>query len=601
MGGRLSISSISFCAILFGLHTVPICGKKNQRSILAHDARALLIQYEQAKQLYKGKQYDQSKLAFDALIRTNISSALSPYAHFYYALSAYHDGEQKLAAQTFDGMLTKFPSWNKKNEVYYWAAQCAFQEKDFTKALSLLFLIQDQLMDKSVAQMKKYFIEQIENCADLQDLLEKFPHDHILQEILYKKAIRQSYISQDFTLVNQLKKIYNFDDYPYDPLSDLQSKRKDLYRVAILFPFFVEELDYEACTSQFVIDLYQGIHLAIEALAKEGIAIQLFAFDTKNDAEVTKNLLLQEHLQYVDLIVGPLYPTTIPLVAAFAKKNKINFVNPISSNATIVDDNPFAFLFQSSLETHAQKAAALTLEDIHRHSISRPCIAVLYGSAREDVLQATRYKEIVERALGKKLDLFIQFTDSNMIKDFFLKAYHLEKNDSGEYALDNEFFPEGSIPLAIHQITHLYIPSHQELLVSSAVNLPFKLDIRPQIIGHEQWIKKEILTIDQLYRLPILFIAPHYIDFSCPNLLAFRKKIWQAAAAYPTEHSYTGYEMMLFFGRMLATYGIYFQKEWADLNYNGMLFQTIHYGKYHSNQCIPVLRFKQNKFELIAN
>lgn len=138
------------------------------------------------------------------------------------------------------------------------------------------------------------------------------------------------------------------------------------------------------------------------------------------------------------------------------------------------------------------------------------------------------------------------------------------------------------------------------MVVSSVISLCLKLGIKPQIIGHEQWIKKEILNIYQLQRLPILFLSPNYIDYNRPALSIFRKNFFEKNATKPNEKSYIGYEMMLFFGRMLGDYGTYFQKKWENMHYSGVIFQGVSYGKHHANQHIPVLRFEKDKFVCVS-
>lgn len=578
----------------------PIYAKKSTKTAVNTKHYApLLEQYEQAKHLCKKNNYADAKRSFDVLKQVCSDTPLCPYVHFYYALSAYYNGEKALAKQSFSWIHLQFPSWNKQNETLYWCARCNFEEEKYNDAFTLLSLIQDKKMVDAIAKMKKYFIKKIENLDYLQELASHFPNESMIKQTLYKKAARQAYITQDFSLVHSLAAQYHFKHYIYDPLRNLKSKRKDAYRVAVFFPFLVEEINYTSCTDLFVIDLYQGIKIAIEELAQEGIAIKLFSFDTKNNAKVTADLLAQEKMQYMDLIIGPLYPSTIPLVATFAKKHKINFVNPISTNSSIINNNPFAFLFQPSLETCAQKAAWLTLRDIATKQIEHPCIAVFYGKEREDLLQAELYKQVIEQELGRKIDFFLQFSTPNEIKDFFCNLGKGKKDEAEEVTAEEtrEIEEQEKINhLDLERITHIYLPSQHKMLVSSVLSFPFKFNIHPYIIGHEQWIKQEIITLNQLKRLKIFFLAPGYIDFNRSALTTFRKKIFKKTAHQANDYNYIGYEMMLFFGKMLSTYGIYFQKEWENMHYTGVIFQGAYYGKYHSNQHIPILCFNNNNF-----
>ncbi|WP_243575272.1 hypothetical protein [Candidatus Cardinium sp. cByotN1] len=567
---------------------------KVRLGISDRDAQLLLAQYATAQKVYQAKNYAQASALFERLIKMHHSSALSPYIHFYYALATYHNGATKIAREAFLELQAKFPDWNKQNETHYWFAQCSFETGNFEQALNTLALIKDKSMAEPILEMKKYFLKQIQADTALQELVEKFPNDLIIKNILHKKVAKQAYFTQDFARLDALKQQYHLADYTYDPLKQVTSKRKTAYDVAIFLPFFVEEFDYEACTDQFVIELYQGIQLAIEKLAQEGIVINLFVFDTKRDATVTKALLAQEGMPHMDLIIGPLYPETIPLVATFAKKHKINLVNPISDNAAVTKGNPFAFLFQPDLETCAQRAAQLTLSDLSGQSTEEASIGIFYGTDPKEVLQANLYKTIVEQQLGKNTDLFLQLP-SKAIKEFFNQASKQKAKEEEDIATTEKDEWD------LSKLTHIYVPSQNELLVSNVISLCLKLGIKPQIIGHEQWIKKEILHIHQLKRLSIVFLAPNYIDYSRSALSTFRKKFFEKNSTQPNEKGYIGYEMMLFFGRMLGRYGTSFQKEWGNMHYSSLIFQGLSYGKHHANQHIPVLRFAKDKFVVDAS
>ena len=404
---------------------------KNKKEVIAKYS-LLFASYEQAKKLYETAHYAEAKAHFAHLKAMEQEPSLTPYIHFYYGLSAYYQGEKTVASHSFFEVLEKFPFWNKQDEVRYWCAICSFEEAKCIEALALMASITSKDMVQAVGSLKKHFLKKIDNLDLLQTCLEKFPNDTLVRKILYKKAACHAYMTQDRSLINQLESRYNCSINLYDPLRKLRSKKKETYAVAVLLPFFVEELDYEACKDQFVIELYQGIKLALEVLKQEGMAIRLFTFDTKKDPTVTAELLNQADMKAMDLIIGPLYPATIPLVAAFCKQHKINFVNPISTNADIITANPFAFLFQPSLETYAEQAAALTLHDIADKAIEEPVVAVFYGSAKEDVLQAKRYKEIIEKNLSKELDLFVQLTNRTEIEAFVSTVNQEKKEDNQE-------------------------------------------------------------------------------------------------------------------------------------------------------------------------
>ena len=562
----------------------------------------ILKQFQEAKDVYAKGHYNQAKKLFQALLATN-NSSLTPYIFFYYALSTYHHGKLNLSKQIFHQISVKFPLWDQKNEVYYWCAQCSFEEGHIQEALDYLVLIQDKKILPQALKLKKFYLKKVKDLVYLKQLTELFPNDQTLKKVLCKKAAYHAYLTQDKTLINQLEAYYGCPIQPYRPLKNIQSKYKDIYHIAILLPFFTEELDYEQCKEQFIIELYQGIQLAKTQLDKEGIHIKLFAFDTKKNQDITTKILQEKSMKNMDFIIGPLYPNTIPTVSKFCKEYKINFMNPISTNSAILNDNPFAFLFQPSLETQAQKAAQLTINDIQQKTIEEPHIAVFFGNEQEDILQANLYKQILETQLGQKVKLSIEFQNDESIKDFFKQITQKEEEGEEESEItiqdqDQRITPKITY-LDLKKITHIYCPSRNKFLVSHVVNLPCKLHIKPQIIGHEEWITKRILTFHQLTTLPILLLAPNYIVPNNPIKQELQKKFFKQINTPPTKYHFIGYEMMLFIGRMLSKHGTYFQKELENEDYTSSIFQKIYYNKSQSNQHIPILKFKANKFIVV--
>ncbi|HLP35007.1 MAG TPA: tetratricopeptide repeat protein [Amoebophilaceae bacterium] len=588
------------CAYLGGSSLLPLEAQKKRSNACS---KLFVQQYEAAKRLFQEGTYAAAKEQFQALRSVPDASVLTPYIHFYYGLSAYRNGEKALAQSVFSELCAQFPAWDKRNEAHYWVAQCLFESGHVEEALQQLAQIRDKRMVAAVLQLKQYFLKQLDDMVLLQRLLRTFPEDDVIRKILFQKAACEAYYRQDISLIRQLEEQYHCSIQEYDPLRKLTSKRKEVYSVAVLLPFLVEGFNYETCSDAFVVELYQGIRLGVKQLAAEGIALKLYAFDTQNDASVTAELLKQEALKQMDLIVGPLYPTTIPLVADFARKHKINFVNPISSNEAVVRNHPFAFLLQPSFETQVQKAVQLTLLDITSKSIEDPFIAIFYTP--NEAHQAHAYKQQIEASLGKKVGCLVELPNTTAVKNFLT---HLEQEPTSSDTEGNAAVEKTATPQlctefpskhALKKMTHIYIPSSQPFLVSSMVNLSFKLRIRPQIIGHEQWLKKELLTLDQLTKLPIWFLAPNYMDFMDPKVRALHKQFVQQTGVPPTLYSYTGYELICFVGRMLDKYGTYFQKEWGNACYFGTVFQGFFYGSRHDNQHIPVVRFVADRFVLV--
>ena len=558
-------------------------------TVLARVDKALWKTYKVAKKYYAAADYVTAKDTLASLINAAGKTAITPYALFYYALSAYHNEELVLAENTFTTIRTEYPHWEQKDEVWYWLGQLRFEAQDYCAGLACLDKITDQTFAALLGRMKIYFLSQLDDMVMLQELFRKYPKDQDIAKVLFDKAVHQPLVSRDLDLIDILA--HNFNLVENDPLQALVSFKKDSYNVGVFFPFFVDEVDYEEESSNFfVIALYQGIKMAVTALADQGIAINLVAYDTKKDPVTTAALLAQEEVKSLDLIVGPLYAATIPLVADFARAHQINMFNPLSENTDVVGDNPFAFLFQSSLETQAKKAAEFTLHESLHKELS---VGIIYGTSKADVIQAYTYKQHIERSTGRDVALMCSMTPDeaqgalNILRESTegVSAEHVEENQT---------------PILLDGLTHVYVASKDELIIANVLSVVDMLEChRPYIILHNTWLQQSSFTFDQLERLPLYLVAPNYIDYSrrYPRQVGidtFRSDFYDQFAQYPNTHACTGYEMMLFLGHMLAQYGVYFQKHWTQDFYRGAIFDGITYGGlHHDNQHVPILGFQK--------
>jgi Periplasmic binding protein len=561
-------------------------------TVLAGAGGEQLKEYKAARKHYATSNYAAAKAMLAPLTKIEGNNHLVPYALFYYALSAYYNGEPALAANTFTTIIEKHPGWEQRDEVWYWLSQLQFEAGDYSAGLDKLTNITDKKLEKSSRQMKVCFLRQLDDTIALQALFRQYPEDRDIAEMLFNKVAQQPSLSRDPGLLNTLARDFNLSWKELDALKGSISFKKDSYNVGIFLPFFVEEVDYEEESSNlFVIELYQGIKVAVTELAEQGIKINLFAYDTKKDPVTTATLLEQDEVKGLDLIIGPLYSATIPLVAEFARLHQINFFNPLSENTEVVGDNPLAFLFKSSLETQARKAAEFTLQNAEE----KLSVGILYGTSKADTMQAHTYKQCIEHSTGQEVTLMLPITPEEA--QSYLNA---PRGADPGIVVDEVAEGADKIPLSLDGLTHIYVASKNEIIIASLLNAVEMLERPLCVIGHEAWLRQNALTFEQLKRLHLYFVAPDYIDYEKAGIYEFRSNFYEHFAQYPTIYACTGYEMMLFLGRMLAQYGVYFQKHWDQRFYQGVIFAGVVYGTNHDNQHVPVVQFQKDRF-MICN
>ncbi len=551
----------------------------------AHMDQELSKKYKTAKKHYAAADYVAAKAALAPLIHAEGKSDITPYALFYYALSAYYNKETALAEDTFKRIIDAHPDWEQKDEVWYWLGQLKFEAKDYHAGLSRLANITSKEFQVSLGKMKIHFLRQIDDIFLLQVMYRQYPKDQDIAKVLFDKIVQQPLISRDLDLLETLARDFNWSIDRHDPIKEAASLKKDSYNVGVLFPFFVDEVDYEEESSNsFVIALYQGIKTAVAVLAEQGVKVNLYAYDTKKDPTVTASLLAKEEIKTMDLLIGPLYADTISLVSDFVRSYQINLVNPLSENKDVVGDNPFVFLFKSSLDTQAIQAAEFTLQ-----GCDDACdVGIIYGNSKEDALQAYTYKQHIEFSTGKAVAWMCPIAPEEAYD-----AFNVLEQPSSIHDEDREGKEQ---PVSLEGLTHLYVASKDELIVANLLSAAKALKHPPCIIGHEAWLRHSLFTFDQLKQRRLYFVAPDHITHEKDSTRKFKRRFYDHFAQYPQNYAYIGYEMMLFWGQMLAQHGGYAQKYWKKEFYPGVIFEGITYGAHHDNQYVPIVQFKNGRF-----
>lgn len=142
-----------------------------------------------------------------------------------------------------------------------------------------------------------------------------------------------------------------------------ESEKKEVYRIDVLMPLHLNTLVKEGKpvsnkTPDNVlpfVHFYEGMTIAGDTLAREGLKVELYIHDITDPAHSVKKLVQNPSLLHSDLIIGALQSPEIPPVATFAQKNRINFVSALSPSDAGVVDNPYFILIQPTLKTHVRK------------------------------------------------------------------------------------------------------------------------------------------------------------------------------------------------------------------------------------------------------
>jgi len=534
---------------------------------------SLQNKYNSGKQLFNQQRYEEAIEVLRPL--TTYQNSFAEYATFYYALAADRSGQKDIGKNLLLQIIRKYPNWDKIDDAYYWLGNFYFGRSNPDEALGYLSNIKNKKVKADADALESNRLAQITDLDLLLQLHKKYGNDAILGEALARKIAQQPVAFRDSDLLASLIDQYKLDSEDIKQVKVGESEMKDSYNVGVLFPFMISGIlnEKNRNSNQWVLDLYQGIKLGQKQLQRNGISIDLYAYDTNRDSIRTAQILAEEELKGIDLIIGPLYPSPSQLAFGYTLNQQINMVNPLSSNSQITSGNPFSFLYRPCYETQALKAAEFSAAKFKdKHAL------IIYGSKPKDSIMAYSYQKALESVSIESIVLDeISTQESKEVSELITEQIEKAITDAKE-----------------DTYSHILVASSEEIIVANVVNTIHNLNADISIIGHEDWLEFRYLDYEQLERLDVYLIAPAFIDYERDNLEAFRDKYVSATNSLPNKYAYMGYDLMVFFGKMLSQHGTYFQNGFADQEFfKGELFPGYNYQGANDNQYVPIVTFEK--------
>jgi hypothetical protein len=260
--------------------------------------------YESGKELLKGGKYELAKEIFRPLMQEAEGNRYAAYAHYFYALGSLKTNKPDEARLTLLQLLQKFPDWPDADNANYLLANAAFEKKDYPAAMGYLEKIRSKPVKEDAENLKRHYATATTAKA-LKELQQKYPDDAVLAEVLVDK-LTLSTNPEDLALASQLDEKFKLNR-AQQITESTQTEKKDAYNVALLLPFNYNQLvsDKSARNNQLAVDMFNGIQMAQQKLAEEGVKVNLLAYDIGNEADPMLKLINQPDFAASDLLVGP--------------------------------------------------------------------------------------------------------------------------------------------------------------------------------------------------------------------------------------------------------------------------------------------------------
>ncbi len=530
--------------LIFFLYFFSINFSQAQRNAQEYET-----QYLKALLLYQNNEFDKAKLAFAHLSDTKLQTVaeIQPYAYYFNALCSIKLGKWLDAKLIIQNLQAAFPTWEKKDEVAYLSAHLAFEDKNYSSALFSLQSISDTSLLKQSTAMKGHYLSRLKDTKVLYDLLNQFPEEATL------KAQLQRYAANSYSTATELHQ-YRLN--------------KGYLNFALLFPINVDELNGFPAkrNNQYVLDMYQGATLAKNQLLKENIKVNLQVYDLGNDADEMLELMNNPYFQLTDLMIGPLYAEPNRYANIYGEFYQVPLVNPISNNIGILDFFDKSFLAQPSSNMQAVKGAEYMVQKSY---LSRN-IAIFYGPNPSDSSMAESYKKALEA------------------KDYTITAF--QKVNAKTESIARKL-PDG-------RLHHVFLASNNQKIAIAMLNALTQNGIDAPLLTTAEALSHVNLNNTLVNGRELYCLDPEFIDANNTEVEKFQKDYLTKYGVIPSYYAFAGYDITLFWGRVLSKSSTGLKKSLSSSNtYKGLyLLGGYNYIRSQDNQTVPITTFDNYKF-----
>ena len=369
-------------------------------------------------------------------------------------------------------------------------------------------------------------------------------------------SVDSAQLASDLYEAYLLKHIYPLSEVECDTIRQFKGSVK----VAVLLPFFSKvfaeiqknEIDTSLIIDEFLyhsnklkisagtnfIEFYEGALLAIDSLKNSGLSIDLIVRDTERDTNTVKKIISELDSLKPNLIIGPVFPENVELIADFAIQNRIFVISPLSARPELVEDNPLLFQVIPSKKTELEVLANYMSEYYDNN------IVLVHNADSFGI---------------KEIDYFREMLFSNFYSDSTFK-YILYKEVRFNDTLSENILNA----LSENRKNLVFVASTDEAYVINAVNnlSRYQKDYEIILIGYPDWQTWRNIDIEYLHNLQLSLYTPFYIDYNNKHTKRFINK---SRTIYNYEpyiinnkgfnYSFLGYDIVMYFITALKEFG----------------------------------------------
>lgn len=283
-----------------------------------------------------------------------------------------------------------------------------------------------------------------------------------------------------------------------------------------------------------MVEYYRGLLMACDSLKHEGISVDVYAWNTPEDGDLSETLAKPEAAQ-CDVIFGPLYSRQMETLSAFCQQHGTKLVVPFSINAPQVAYNSNIFQVYQAPEGLNESTSRRFAEWFRDYHV-----------------------------------VIVDCADPNSTKGGFTSALRQQLE------LRNAKYSLTSLTSATTSFASAFSTQHPNVVVLNSsrpddLRVAFiklkdvtaaNADVRISVFGYAEWMEMAGSQESNFHKYDMYIPAPYYTNltlYPAQRLaMKYRSNFRQDMSAVTPRLALTGFDHALFFLRGLHKYGITF-------------------------------------------
>ncbi len=331
-----------------------------------------------------------------------------------------------------------------------------------------------------------------------------------------------------------------------------------------------------AIKGEYYFEFYEGVLLALDSLRNSGLKLSLFVYDTEKDTNKVKGILANLEKHVPDLIIGPVFPETFRLAAAYAARHDISIISPLYSRTSQLEGFINAFQIVPSRETEFDGIAQFASGRLDYNLI------MIHDA------DTSNKKEI---DLLKNM-LFEKFNNDSIYDQVVFKE--VKFNDSLLLNMKHTLVPDRKNLVIVMSNNEAYVSIILSNLDENLKNFEI------EVLGMPSWLAFRNIDLEYFHNLQVTLLTSFFIDYHDVNTRHFLKNCIRVLGYEPQELkskgynlTFLGYDIALYFIKAYASFGKDFRKCIHCMNAQSLL------GKYRLVQKLPLNGFENTSIEFI--